>query len=107
MSQITTTNASAATTAQRTYIFPKISFNIERSLDQNATMLSNAMTYERDAHGLSGFRFIYSDEEWTAHSRKCNAFQTSCYDMMRAAHYDKKSVQLFRNMNGELAAKLI
>lgn len=90
--------------------FSSIPFDVERPLERGGEMLSKIMRSEREAHALKGYRFIFGnpmedDAPAYAHKRACPDFFFTAYEMMRNARDRRAGVELFKNMNGEIACR--
>lgn len=80
--------------------------NPEWDIHRNAATLEKLMRTEREAHGCRGYFFFFGDDENVWHKNASPAMRTSAFFMAQNALNCRRSVRVFRNMNGEIAARL-
>ena len=56
---------------------------------------------------LKGYWFCSGEGEDCGYKRKCDGFFNACTEFVRAAKMSRKDIEMFKNMNGDLALKLI
>lgn len=56
---------------------------------------------------LKGYWFCFGEGEDCGYKRKCGGFYVACTEFVRAAQMSRKNIQMFKNMNGDVALKLI
>jgi len=83
-----------------------IQYRSEMDCWANGRMLAKLMQSERQAHTKRGFFFDYGLGETASFKNFSEAVVTAAGFMMQAARDTRKSVRVFRNMNGEIAAQL-
>lgn len=79
----------------------------EHELLVKTEALYKIMKAERETRKLSGYYFIFNDEEKARHQRSGKSMLVTCSEMVRAAKETGKTIKLFKNMNGEIAARLV
>ena len=85
---------------------PTLTFNQQWDVQRNAMLLSKTLRAERSANALSGYWFQYSNQEHSEHKRAGELFFWHCQCMVTAARDMRASMELYRNMNGQMAVRL-
>lgn len=72
----------------------------------NGEFLARKMQEERQAHALSGFFFDFGFGETSSHKKMSQNVKTYAAYLMKAAKDEGKTVRVFKNMNGQIAASI-
>lgn len=83
-------------------------FNPEFSLAENAANLKERMIFESKVHKLPVFHFAFGQgESCSFKSAKTQKFEVAVSEFARFARDEKKQMQIFKNLCGELAVRLV
>lgn len=85
---------------------PIFKINPERDIHQNAEDLAAFMCAERVAMRCRGYCFDFDGGEMAFNRNAGQGMRTNAFFMAQYARNTARDVKVFRNMNGEIAARL-
>ena len=86
---------------------PIISYTEGKCVWTNGKILAKAMQSEMLAHAKRGYFFDYGQGETASFKKYSGKVETHAGFMMQAAKQSAQSVEIFCNMSGEIACRLV